>query len=180
MIFPFLQINASLFCKLASIPFAIFLTFALALLAGCATGSARPSYFPIAQQEASVRWEQANRDRLIADVVFSHDGADGAALVIGKHQTYLELFRQGEALRASGRMARPPWRGNADSAPYPLSDWAMLLEAWQAARNLPGTGRQEIHTKRFRVSFERSGTFIQNMVVAPSGSGSTFVVRFRN
>lgn len=156
------------------------IAFTMFFLAGCATNDARTSYVPIAQQEARVRWEQANRDRLVSDVVFSRDATDGAALVIGKHQTYLELFRRGETLRASGRMARPPYGGAIESAPYPLSDWAMLLEAWQAAQNLHGDGKKEIHTKNFRVSFERSGALLQNMMVAPSGSGSTFIVRFTN
>jgi len=112
--------------------------------------------------------------------VFSHDATDGAALVIGKHQTYLELLRKGDILRASGRMARPAWRGPAASAPPPLGEWAMLLEAWQAVRNLPGDGKKEIHTTNFRVSFERADGFLENMMVRPSGTGSTFMVRFTN
>lgn len=140
----------------------------------------RTSYFPIAQQEARVRWEQANRDRLITDVAFSHDAQDGAALLIGKHQTVLEILQQGGIFHASGRMARPAWHGPLDSAPFPLSDWAVLLEAWQAVRNVPGEGTRELHTSTFRVSFERLGGTLRHMTVKPSVSGSTFTVRFNN
>jgi len=174
------QTNPFVLFSCAPVALCVILATTLLFLAGCAGKDARNSYFPVMQQEARVRWEQSNRDRLISDVVFSHDATDGAALVIGKHQTYLELLRRGDNLRASGRMARPAWRGAAASAPHPISDWGTLLEAWQTARNLPGDGKKEIHTRNFRVSFERAGGILVNMMVLPSGTGSTFMVRFTN
>lgn len=149
-------------------------------LGGCAGRDNREQFVPVAQHQARVRWEQATGDRIVADAIFSHDAGEGAAVVIGKHQAFLELLRTREQVRASGKLARPSWRGTPESAPHPLSDWVMLLEAWQAARRVPGEGRQELHTANFRVSFERAGGTLKSMAVRPGVHGSSFTVLFQN
>lgn len=156
--------------------FSLFLLLCL-VLAGCATKDSTEAYHPIERENGRLQWEQTSGDRLIANGSFSRDAHGQSAVRIGKEISILELRRAGGTLHAQGRMVRAGWSGEIQQAPRPVLDWAMLLQAWDAAPAMK-EGKQELHTGAFRAQYEKQGGKLKTLFVKVNGTESNFTVKF--
>ena len=156
--------------------FSFFLLLCL-VVSGCAPHDFTQAYHPIHREYGRLQWEQASGDRLIANGSFSRDANESSELRIGKDIPILELMRTKGTLHAQGRMVRSGWAGEIQQATSPVLDWAILLQAWDAAPAMKD-GKQELHTGAFRAQYEKQGGKLKALFVKVNGAESSFTVKF--
>jgi hypothetical protein len=159
----------------------------------CATVSPWEEFQATEQIPARILWDRGGEERVVTDAVFlqarprdagsSARAADGAspgavALVVGKGHPLLELHWENGILQARGALVRRGWRGAIERAPVELADWGWLLQAWMAARAVPGEGNQEIHTGAFRAAWQREGRQLRGFQMQPNARPTRFTVQF--
>lgn len=144
---------------------------------GCASVPPRPLFVPDTQQTGRVLWVQPSGDRLIGDCIFSKEGNDRFALLLGKEAPLLSIFRSAQTVYVDGRMAGGRWSGTQENLVGIPAEWNRLLNAWAATAGF-GDGKHELHTSEYRVQFEKRYGTLTGMQVRLAGNGGEFLVAF--
>lgn len=149
-----------------------------ALLAGCV--SAPAPFSAVSSQQALVRWSKPN-NTLVCEAVFSRsaDSAVRAQLYKGSPKVLVTFsLDANKRMQASGPMAGLGWRGDAASAPLPLSTWSRFLQDYQAAPKWPD-GDNEIHSGDSRTAVGITNRQVRTLSVSNNLSNETITAKFR-